>query len=119
MDEADRYPTESILVHEFAHAVMNIGMTEEQREAVREAYEKAREDGLYKSDIYMMANADEYWAEGSQSWFDATIRTGDFALRFCPPLCRRTHARTHPFHLLSHLGCCVMGTLHSGSRETK
>ena len=23
----------------------------------------------------MMDNADEYWAEGCQSWFDATIRT--------------------------------------------
>lgn len=23
-----------------------------------------------------MANASEYWAEGSQAWFDATIRTG-------------------------------------------
>jgi hypothetical protein len=23
----------------------------------------------------MMFNADEYWAEGCQSWFDATIRT--------------------------------------------
>ena len=26
-------------------------------------------------DIYMMENADEYWAEGTQSWFDATVRT--------------------------------------------
>jgi hypothetical protein len=24
---------------------------------------------------YMMENVDEYWAEGCQSWFDATIRT--------------------------------------------
>ena len=27
------------------------------------------------SGIYMISNADEYWAEGCQSWFDATIRT--------------------------------------------
>ena len=26
------------------------------------------------ADIYAMSNADEYWAEGTQSWFDATVR---------------------------------------------
>jgi hypothetical protein len=28
----------------------------------------------YPPDIYMMANSQEYWAEGSQAWFDATVR---------------------------------------------
>lgn len=27
------------------------------------------------ADCYMMENADEYWAEGCQSWFEATVRT--------------------------------------------
>jgi hypothetical protein len=27
------------------------------------------------ADCYMMFNAEEYWAEGCQSWFDATVRT--------------------------------------------
>jgi hypothetical protein len=26
------------------------------------------------ADIYMMDNEEEYWAEGCQSWFDATVR---------------------------------------------
>lgn len=25
----------------------------------------------------MMANASEYWAEGSQAWFEATVRDGE------------------------------------------
>jgi hypothetical protein len=28
-----------------------------------------------------MENADEYWAEGSQAWFGATIRTGEHPQR--------------------------------------
>lgn len=27
------------------------------------------------SGCYMLENADEYWAEGSQAWFGATVRT--------------------------------------------
>lgn len=30
----------------------------------------------YDPACYMMANECEYWAEGSQAWFDATVRKG-------------------------------------------
>ena len=71
------YSQENILIHEFAHSVMCIGMDDEQRQSVCGAYEEAKQLGLYQKHIYMMANADEYWAEATQSWFDATARTGD------------------------------------------
>ena len=71
------YSQENILIHEFAHSVMCIGMDDEQRQSIRGAYEEAKQSGLYQKHIYMMANADEYWAEATQSWFDATVRTGD------------------------------------------
>jgi hypothetical protein len=68
------YPMENILIHEFGHSVMLIGMSEEERRRVHECYDLAQAKKLY-SENYMSSNADEYWAEGCQSWFDATIRT--------------------------------------------
>ncbi|EFJ48643.1 hypothetical protein VOLCADRAFT_117556, partial [Volvox carteri f. nagariensis] len=74
--EDDRfYPTENILVHEFGHAVMNMGLAAEDRAAVKRLYNKAYRSGLYDKGAYIMENEDEYWAEGTQAWFDATIRT--------------------------------------------
>jgi len=69
-----RYASENVLVHEFGHAVMNIGMSNEQHQEVHRAYEQARAKGVYSLECYMMANADEYWAEGVQAWFHATAR---------------------------------------------
>ena len=40
------------------------------------AYLHATKEGLYDRDCYMASNESEYWAEGSQSWFDATVRCG-------------------------------------------
>lgn len=77
MEDDEHYPSENILVHEFAHTVMAVGMNEDQRQAVISAYFNARSSQLYHSSIYMMANADEYWAEGAQAWFEATVRTGE------------------------------------------
>ena len=76
MEDDRHYWQESILVHEFAHSIMCIGMDQEQRCSIEAAYGEAKAAGLYQSHIYMMANADEYWAEATQSWFDATVRTG-------------------------------------------
>ena len=78
------YSQENILIHEFAHSVMCIGMDDEQRQSICGAYEEAVQSRLYQPHIYMMANADEYWAEATQSWFDATVRTGtSIALADC------------------------------------
>ena len=70
------YGQENILIHEFAHSVMCIGMDSEQRQNICSAYQDAVQTKLYQGHIYMMQNADEYWAEATQSWFDATVRTG-------------------------------------------
>uniref|UniRef100_A0A7S0WVU0 von Hippel-Lindau disease tumour suppressor beta domain-containing protein n=1 Tax=Chlamydomonas leiostraca TaxID=1034604 RepID=A0A7S0WVU0_9CHLO len=69
------YPSENILVHEFGHTVMNCGLSDSERREIEALYARARESGVYERGIYAMENADEYWAEGTQAWFDATIRT--------------------------------------------
>lgn len=76
-----RYPQESILVHELAHTVMTCAMTEAQRDRVRSLYRAARTHAeehpgpdAYNPAAYDMVNEDEYWAEGTQAWFDATVR---------------------------------------------
>ena len=69
------YREESVLIHEFGHTVMNLGMSDEARELVRSAHSDALRRGLYPRDCYMGSNEDEYWAEGTQAWFDASVRT--------------------------------------------
>jgi hypothetical protein len=68
--EGDPYAEESILVHEFAHAIhealKSIDPTfDAQLEAL---YDEAMAKGLWK-DKYAGSNAAEYWAEGVQSYF--------------------------------------------------
>lgn len=68
----DPYSTENILIHEFAHTVHEMGLvsldpTFDQR--LRAAFKRAKEAGLWKG-TYAMSNHKEYWAEGTQSWFD-------------------------------------------------
>jgi hypothetical protein len=66
-----RYFGENILVHEFAHAVMGIGIRRADPElynGIQAAYKEAMEKGLWKGH-YGSNNANEYWAEGTQTWF--------------------------------------------------
>jgi len=68
----DPYSTENILVHEFAHAVLNVGMRAIDpafKDRVRAAYRQAMDAGLWKR-TYAATDVEEYWAEGAQSWFD-------------------------------------------------
>lgn len=70
----DPYPAENILVHEFAHAIHERGMnsidpTFDQR--LHAAYDAAVRDGLWKN-TYAGSNYHEYWAVGSQCWFDCS-----------------------------------------------
>lgn len=37
-------------------------------------FEKARASGKYEASSYMMENTEEFWAEASQAWFEATLR---------------------------------------------
>lgn len=71
--EPDVYAGESILVHEFAHGMHNLGVDfvdsgfDQELETV---YQSAMSSGLWK-DTYAATNRHEYWAEGVQAWFDA------------------------------------------------
>ncbi|NDG62126.1 MAG: hypothetical protein EBY29_01475 [Planctomycetes bacterium] len=74
----DPYSTENILLHEFAHAVHEMGLhtvdpTFDAR--LQQVYDSAKAEGLWKG-TYAMENRMEYWAEGAQSWFD-TNRSND------------------------------------------
>ncbi len=69
---SDVYAGESILVHEFAHTVHELGV------ATVDASFQARLEAAYATamaadrwtDTYAATNATEYWAEGVQSYFD-------------------------------------------------
>jgi hypothetical protein len=67
------YTREDILVHEFSHSMMS-NMDAELAAAVDAAFRNAVDKSLYPAKIYMMANKNEYWAEGTQAWFDVTVR---------------------------------------------
>jgi len=68
------YVSESILVHEFGHHIMNIGISNELKEEVKKCYLEAKNNKHHVQDCYMMANNEEYWAEGVQAWFHASVR---------------------------------------------
>jgi hypothetical protein len=69
-----RYFGENILVHEFAHGVLDAIEKADpplHREIAR-AYEAARQAGRWKGD-YASVTLQEYWAEGTQFWFDTNM----------------------------------------------
>lgn len=68
----DPYPTENIGIHEFAHAIHEMGLgtvdpTFDPR--LRAAFHSATNRGLWAG-TYAGSNRHEYWAEAVQSWFD-------------------------------------------------
>ena len=68
----DPYDTESILVHEFAHAMHDMGLKrvdEEFDPRLQAIYDEAMAEGLWEGK-YAATNHHEYWAEGVQSYFD-------------------------------------------------
>ena len=76
--EGDPYSTENILVHEFAHAIHQMGLRTVDPsfdERLKGLYDAAIEKGLWEN-TYAITNKAEYWAEGTQSWFD-TNRAND------------------------------------------
>ncbi len=71
--EKQQYFSEDIFVHEFAHSVM-FNLDSKLKENIENAYKSAKEKNLYPKTCYMMADSQEYWAEGTQAWFNATVR---------------------------------------------
>lgn len=68
------YWQEDIFVHEFAHSMM-ANMDTSDVQAIEAAYRNAVAGKIYPEKIYMMANSQEYWAEGTQAWLGVTLRT--------------------------------------------
>lgn len=70
---ADRYAGESILIHEFAHTVHELGVAQVDAgfdDRLRTAFDEAVAADLWDG-TYAATNELEYWAEGVQSYFDA------------------------------------------------
>ncbi|AKM10475.1 hypothetical protein [Croceicoccus naphthovorans] len=69
---SSRWYGETIFVHEFAHNVLLAAKVADPAlyAQVEQAYVHARETGLWK-DEYTATTIDEYWAEGSQFWFNS------------------------------------------------
>jgi hypothetical protein len=68
----DPYPRENISIHEFAHAIHEMGLKKVDPtfdDRLRKAYESAMAAGLWKK-TYAAVNPHEYWAEAVQAWFD-------------------------------------------------
>jgi hypothetical protein len=68
---------ENVCVHELAHAIMNIGLTDNDRGAIRDRYEVALRDNLWAGD-FAAKNPDEFFAEMSQAYFCANPKVPAF-----------------------------------------
>ncbi|MCP4195319.1 MAG: hypothetical protein GY768_32365 [Planctomycetaceae bacterium] len=67
----DPYATENILIHEFAHAIHLMGLQRIDtsfQQRLESCFNAALADGLWEG-TYAASNANEYWAEGVQSYF--------------------------------------------------
>jgi len=66
----DRYPAESICVHEFSHTIREgVYQVDSAFDArLRAAFDEARSRGILVG-TYRSENSDEYWAEGVQDWY--------------------------------------------------
>lgn len=76
--KGDRYRNENILIHEFAHAIHEHGLRALDPQfdgRLRAAFARAKDKGLWK-DTYAATNANEYWAEGVQDYFDCNAPPG-------------------------------------------
>ncbi|MBI0105190.1 hypothetical protein [Bifidobacterium polysaccharolyticum] len=75
-----RYPNESILAHEFGHAIHLLGINrlEDQSLAhrIQAAYSHAQETGLWPH-TYLMGNIEEYFATLTSMWFNVMAESAD------------------------------------------
>ncbi|WP_221583634.1 RICIN domain-containing protein [Microbacterium sp. G2-8] len=75
------YPDENILVHEFGHAVLSVGIEgqaeEDLADALFAAYENAYETGRWPN-TYAISNRDEFFATLSTIWFDNMAEKPDW-----------------------------------------
>jgi hypothetical protein len=69
---SSRYYGETIFVHEFSHDILAAIRSVDPKlsHQIDRAYARAMKGGLWK-DEYASTSVDEYWAEGTQFWFDS------------------------------------------------
>jgi hypothetical protein len=82
-----RYFGENIFVHEFAHGIMGVAIRTADSALYAEiqaAYKEAMAKGLWKNH-YASTNANEYWAEGTQTWFWSNYEYKDGETRVQTP----------------------------------
>ena len=90
--QGDPYKSNSILIHEFSHAIHLIGLKTVDPsfdKRLKQAFNSARKNGLWKR-LYAITNAEEYWAEGTQFWFNTGknhhVKTRKHLKTYDPPL---------------------------------
>ncbi|MEN8234117.1 MAG: hypothetical protein ABFR89_04265 [Actinomycetota bacterium] len=77
--EGDRYEGEDMFVHDFARTIRRFGIAEVDPaldRAIEDAYGRAIAADLWRNTLAEV-NSDEYWAEGSQSFFDVNAEADD------------------------------------------
>ena len=74
----DPYRVENITIHEFSHTIAsNLRRVDRAWwDRLNELYRQAMGDGLWAG-TYAATNVQEYWAEGTQSWFDCNSPRSD------------------------------------------
>jgi hypothetical protein len=71
----DPFKKEDITVHEFAHAIMNLGFAPDDLLKINALYKNALSKGLYPG-TFAMSRVDEFWAELTQSFFSVNNEIG-------------------------------------------
>lgn len=77
--EQDRYEDEDMFIHAFAWTIRRFGIATADPKldrAIEDAYGWAIAAGLWQNTL-VEVNSDEYWAEGTQSFFDANGEAAD------------------------------------------
>ena len=75
---------ENVCVHELGHTIMNVGLSDADRDAIRERFEAVLTEGqLWTEDAFgnptfALSNADEFWAEMTQTYFCANPAVSSF-----------------------------------------
>lgn len=63
--------SQNICVHELAHTIMNVGLSQTDRDRILARYQAAKQEGLWAAGDYAMTDGMEFWAVMSQFYFSA------------------------------------------------
>jgi hypothetical protein len=60
--------SQNICVHELAHTIMNVGLSQDERNRIYDRFLAVQQEGIWQGD-YAMTNSMEFWAVMSQFYF--------------------------------------------------